>query len=266
MTGVREVIAVGVLIAALSGCAIEGGERMTGTVDAGRETVAERQAGAGQSEAGVLKGRVVDAAGRPVAGAEIVADNQLLYNSNLVVTTDKDGRYRVSTDVAAATFRVTGTVTRRFEGRAYTMELTPHDDTPFAGSDGAIRDFTWRLTGERSDGLGFYGSMVLFHLESYDPQSPETFLQDEDVTLTLTPQGPLIDGSAGEVITRRAERGGDGSGVLDVPIGRYRITAEHLGRPLKIRIRDTGEYGEAVVADFERLLTTVHRIQLDLKP
>ncbi|MFF5109227.1 carboxypeptidase-like regulatory domain-containing protein [Streptosporangium sp. NPDC000509] len=262
----RAVIVVGVLIAALSGCALEGEERMTGTADAGRETTAERQAGAGQVEAGVLKGRVVDAAGRPVAGAEIVADNRLLYDSNLVVTTDKDGRYRVSSDVAAATFRVTGTVTRRFEGRAYTMDLTPHDDASFAGADGAIRDFTWRLTGERSDGLGFYGGMVLFHLESYDPQNPQAFLQDEDVTLTLTPQGPLIDGSAGEVITRRAERGGDGSGLLDVPIGRYRITAEHLGHPLKIRIRDTGEYGEAVVADFERLLTTVHRIQLDLKP
>lgn len=239
---------------------------MTGTVDTGRETAAERKAGVGQPEAGVLKGRVVDGAGRPVADAEIVADNQLIHNSNLVVTTDKDGHYRVSTDVAAATFRVTGTVTRRFEDRAYTMELTPHDDASFAGSDGAIRDFTWRLTGERSDGLGFYGSMVLFHLESYDPQNPETFLNDEDVTLTLTPQGPLIDGSAGEVIVRRAERGGDGAGVLDVPIGRYRITAEHLGRPLRIRLRDTGEYGEAVVTGFERFLSTVHRIQLDLKP
>jgi len=239
---------------------------MTGTADAGRETTAERQAGTGQVEAGVLKGQVVDAAGRPVAGAKIVADNQLLYDSNLVVTTDEDGRYQMSSDVAAATFRVTGTVTRRFEGRAYTMELTPHDDTPFVGADGAIRDFTWRLTGERSDGLGFYGALVLFYLESYDPQNPDTFLQDEDVTLTLTPQGPLIDGSAGEVITRRAERGGDGPGLLDVPIGRYRITAEHLGRPLKIRIRDTGEYGEAVVAGFEPLTTTVYRIQLELKP
>ncbi|MEU6999217.1 carboxypeptidase-like regulatory domain-containing protein [Nonomuraea sp. NPDC046570] len=259
----RKAVVVSVLIAVLSGCAIEGGELMTGTTDTGQGTVVERRTGA---EAGVLKGRVVDAAGDPVAGAQIVADNQLLYNSNLVMTTDENGRYRVSTDVPTATFRVTGTVTRSFEGRDYTMELTPHDDTPFAGTDGAVRDFTWRLTGKRSDGLGFYGSMVLFHLESYNPQNPEVFLQDEDVVLTLTPQGPLIDGSPGEVITRRAERGGDGSGVLDVPIGRYEITAEHLGNPLRIRLRDTGEYGPSVITGFSPFLTTIHRIQLDLKP
>ncbi|MEU8266051.1 carboxypeptidase-like regulatory domain-containing protein [Sphaerisporangium sp. NPDC049002] len=267
----REVIVAGVLIAVLSGCAGGGGEQVTGTTGARQETTTGQETATGQEttagvEAGVLKGRVVDAEGRPIAGAEIVADNQFLHNSNLVVMTDADGRYRVSTNVATATFQVSGTVTRRFEGRVYTMQLTPHDDTSFAGPTGAIRDFTWRLTGERPDGLGFYGSLVLFNMDVWDLPNPDEYLREEDVTLTLTPQGPLIDGSAGEVITRRAERTADGPGLTDIPIGRYRITAESLGRPLRIRLRDTGEYAEAVDTVFEKFLTTSHRIELDLKP
>jgi hypothetical protein len=54
--------------------------------------------------------------------------------------------------------------------------------------------------------------------------------------LTLTPLGPLIDGSEGEVITREldirgrplAGPGAGGTHVLDVPLGAYTATARLL--------------------------------------
>ncbi|MFD2351890.1 carboxypeptidase-like regulatory domain-containing protein [Nonomuraea ferruginea] len=82
----------------------------------------------------MLKGRVVGADGRPVQGAKVVADNQLLYNSNLIVSTDADGRYRVETDIAA-TFHVTASMTVEHNGTSYQVDLSPDDDSSFAEPD-----------------------------------------------------------------------------------------------------------------------------------
>ncbi|WP_066942090.1 carboxypeptidase-like regulatory domain-containing protein [Microtetraspora fusca] len=221
------------------------------------------QAGVGEIEPGVLKGRVVDGKGKPLAGVQVVADNQLLYNSNLIVPTDADGFYRVETNVAT-TFHVTATVTRQYNGQTYSLDLAPDDDNSFAGPTGAIRNFTWKLTGQRADGLGVHGSSVLIYLDYRDPQDPEAYLQDENVELTLTPEGPLIDGSQGSTITRKSSRTGDGSGVHDVPVGRYRITATYEGRPLRVKPRNSGEYAPEIVADFETIMTGVYQINLEL--
>ncbi|WP_169807679.1 carboxypeptidase-like regulatory domain-containing protein [Herbidospora mongoliensis] len=217
----------------------------------------------GTIEPGVLRGRVVDAAGKPIKGAEIVADNQLLYNSNAVVRTDGDGFYRVDTNVAT-TFHATATVTSEYNGQEYTLSLAPDDDGPFAGPSGAIRNFTWKLTGKQADGLGFYGGKVLFYLDSTDPLNPDAFLEDEKVRLTLTPDGPLIDGSEGPPIVGMATRNGDGSGLEDVPISRYRITADYEGRPLSVKLRKGGDYVEEVVADFAPIMTGIYWIELEL--
>ncbi len=249
----------------LTGCGMSGIPEVTGVTDGrqGSETVDVDRADAGEIEPGVLKGRVVDEKGAPLAGVEVVADNQLLYNSNLITVTDADGFYRVETD-HAATFHATATVTRSYNGQRFSLALAPDDDSPFAGPTGAVRNFTWKLTGERPDGLGVYGNSVIIYLDTADPQDPQAYLQDENVELTLTPEGPLADGSQGSVITRASSRTGDGSGVHDVPLGRYRITATYDGRPLRVRQRNVGEYAPEYVGDFQTVMTGVYRIDLDL--
>ncbi len=243
-----------VLLMTLTGCG------MAGITNEGQVNGSMRQ---GDIEPGVLKGRVVDAAGSPIQGAEVVADNQLLYDSNGVVRTNDDGFYRVETNIGA-TFHATGTVTRQYNGQDYTLNLAPDDDGPFAGPSGAIRNFTWKLSGKRADGLGFYGGKVLFNLDITDPLNPNAFLEDEKVQLTLTPDGPLIDGSEGSPIVGMATRNGDGSGLEDVPIGRYRITADYEGRPLAVKPRRGGDYATEVVADFAPIMTGVYFIELEL--
>ncbi|MGW5160495.1 carboxypeptidase-like regulatory domain-containing protein [Nonomuraea wenchangensis] len=234
-----------VLLMTLTGC---------GTTDEG-------QVNMGDIEPGVLKGRVVDAAGSPIEGAEVVADNQLLYNSNAVIRTDSDGFYRLDTDVRA-TFHATASVTKQYNGQDYTLSLAPDDDATFAGPTGAIRNFTWKLSGKKPDDLGFYGGKVLFNFGITD--TLDTFLEDEKVQLTLTPEGPLIDGSEGSPIVGMATRNGDGSGLEDVPIGRYRITADYEGRPLAVKLRKGGDYARDVVADFAPIMTGIYFIELEL--
>ncbi len=249
-----------VLLMALTGCGT------TGIINEDRASGSVGQEGSvddGGIEPGVLKGRVIDAAGRPIEGAEIAADNQLLYNSNLIVRTDGDGSYRIDTNIGA-TFHATGTVITQYNGQEYRLSLAPDDDASFAGPSGAIRNFTWKLSGKRADGLGFYGGKVLFHLDMTDPLDPNVFLEDEKVQLSLTPEGPLIDGSAGSPIVAMATRNPDGSGLEDVPIGRYRITADYAGRPLAVKLRGGGDYAEEVTADFAPIMTGVYWIELEL--
>lgn len=264
----RRMAPTGALLVCLTGCVITP-MPMTTEPQRGDETpVSAEAADSAESSAGVepgvLKGRVVGTDGRPLRGAKIIADNQFLYNSNLIVPTDADGRYRVETDVAA-TFRVTATMEVERDGVKYLLDLHPENDASFAGPTGAIRDFTWKLTGEKPDGLGHYGGLVLFHLDSTDPQDPEAYLEDEQVELMLTPESPLLDGSRGKVITRRAIRTPDGPGLVDVPIARYRISAAYAGRPLQVALRDQEEYAPELVADFSEYLSTVYWIRLDLK-
>lgn len=261
----RRLVPAGALLVCLSGCVITPMAPMTADTRAGEPVETAREEGDRMGvEPGVLKGRVVGADGRPVQGAEIVADNQLLYNSNLIVSTDADGRYRVETDIAA-TFHVTASMTVEHNGASYQVDLSPDDDSSFAGPTGAIRDFTWKLTGEKADGLGHYGGSVLFHLDMTDPQNPEAFLEDEKVELTLAPESTLLDGSQGQVITRRAVRTPDGSGLVDVPIARYRVSASYEGRPLQVRLRGQDAYAPEIVADFSQYISSVYWIQLELK-
>ncbi len=123
-----------------------------------------------------------------------------------------------------------------------------HPDNPnaFAGFDGAVRNFTWKISGAKPD-VGYYGSPVKAYGELL------SFINMPDVELTLTPDGVLIDGSAGAVIKKRlVDVGGGEYGIDDVPIGKYTITARNAvtNQPLEIRIRNTGNYANAVSGIF----------------
>jgi len=71
------------------------------------------------------------------------------------------------------------------------------------------------------------------------------------VTITLTPTGTLIDGSAGAVMTRTVDASVGNFVLRDVPMGRYTVRATRSGAPLVIRMRHTAGYVADVTADFE---------------
>lgn len=192
----------------------------------------------------VMTGVVRDAQGRPVAGAEVFADNTLYYNANAVGKTDAQGRYRIELPrQGLGTWAPGAYIKREYRGVFHEFRLYPDDERPFSASEGAVRDFVWRLTGRRGDGL--IGKTVYVYTTEGVSLS--------QVEVTLTPNGPLVDGSAGKPITRSAASGR----VDDVPVGRYTMTARLVRPgaapvPLLVSPGQGGAWGSSATADFEK--------------
>ena len=223
-----------------------------------------------QVETNVLKGKVLDTTGKPLAGAQVVADNQVLQNSTVSGTSGSDGTYRLELGKAAVTWNASAQIQRQYNGKTYKFDLHPSNPASFATNEGAVRDFTWKLTGERPQG-GTYGGKVLFNLTAYvDPEDPNTPLERENVELTQTPSGPLVDGSAGAPLTARGTNSGDGFGLQDVALGRYTVTARYApagktARDLVVRLNGGDAYSSSLTADFQTIASTVQRIDLEMK-
>ena len=127
------------------------------------------------------------------------------------------------------------------------------------GQEGGLRDFQWRLTGPTVDPDRSYGATVLAYSDysdfSLDPQYME---------LTLTPDGPLIDGTAGKTITSMGDL------VEDVAAGRYTYSARYVdpgepARDLEIRVRDTGDYAGDGNGRLEQISTTGQQLELQVR-
>lgn len=204
----------------------------------------------GGAQKGYLTGKVVDGAGKPIRGVRIIADNTFLYNSNLLGTSNADGLYSIK--LSAGTYLASAELTVDYNARSYKLNLRPDATGEFIQQDGAVRNFSWALTGPRPEQprLHYGGDITLNRVvgsQLYDV---------ENIVFTLVPVGPLIDGSAGNTLRLRCgQPNTETYGQLaDVPIGRYKISAVHqpTGTPLKVRNGVNGTFSGdgSVTMDF----------------
>ncbi|SDL26982.1 hypothetical protein SAMN05421823_10563 [Catalinimonas alkaloidigena] len=189
-------------------------------------------------------GKVVDTQGRPLSGADIVVSNTQYYNDNILGKTDAAGNYQL--EVTPGSWYVIGTIDVTYDNKKYTLDLDPESSDAFAGTEGAVRNFRWKLTGERPDdfgGGGYYGG-------SMEVIGVLGFFDVDQVELTLEPVMPLIDGSTGQTLRLQPQS----SMIEDIPLGKYKITARYLpdNAPMNIRIRDKNQaYGPSVTDSFD---------------
>jgi len=205
---------------------------------------------------GIVKGRVTDSRGNGMPGVQVVIEHTVLYAKYVYATTDAHGYYKTS--VPEGSWRASVQIQKQFLDRTYNFELCPDVADAFAGSAGAVRNFTWKLSGAKPYG-GYYGSYVAVYNE------PGYALEMSDVEIKLTPDGPLVDGSMGSVISSKlSDIGGGEDGIRDVPIGMYVITAKNTatGQPLEIRMRNTGTYGSSVTGIFNSGFTGLNNYQI----
>jgi len=202
-----------------------------------------------EAEEGYVTGTVLDTRGEPVAGAKVLLESRLFHASYLSGTTGKDGSYRIKAQPGA--WDAKASITKTYHEKTYTLNLQP-DSTDTFSDEGAVRNFVWNLEGRTpGNNYGYYGGFIQLSL-GIDFNG-----NLEDIALTLTPDGPLIDGSTGK--TLHLQLGDhywvDPYQIEDIPIGRYIVEATMKSsdgeRPLKIQNWHTkGDFQPAFQLDF----------------
>ncbi|MDJ1501242.1 carboxypeptidase-like regulatory domain-containing protein [Cytophagaceae bacterium BD1B2-1] len=199
-----------------------------------------------QAEKGVVKGRVLDKDGKPVANAVIVASSTDYYNKNSTGYSDASGNYSFSlpTGIAEGSYSVSGTVTFQYQGKNYTMALYPEQEGVFSAYDGAVRNFVFRLNGPRSTTSDAEDMPLGGTLEVH--AQPDN-VNDKNLEITLEPMGPLVDGSTGKTLVVGLPE--NDYRIKDIPVGKYKITARDkvTGQQLGVAINGAfQDYAPAV--------------------
>jgi hypothetical protein len=216
---------------------------------------------AGAVQKAIVKGVVKTAAGSPIANAKVVIENTVFLATYVYATTNAKGEY--SSAVPNGSWKVSVQIEKAVAGDLYKFDLHPDNADPFAGSEGAVRNFTWKLNGVKPGG-GFYGSNVAVYPD------PLAGIAEADIELILVPQTTLADGSTGSTITKRlTDIGGGEYGINDVPLAEYRLTARNTAtnQPLQLRLRNTGNFQHAINALFKGGFTgnTTYQIVTEVK-
>ncbi len=200
---------------------------------------------------GYLKGKVTDTKGEPIAGATVMADNTILYNSNIQSVTQSDGTYLIKMSKNGA-YRAYAWINKQYNGKSYQLYLDP-DNTEGFTDEGAVVNFRWRLTGKQPEPQSnYYGGIILI-----DNVSGSMLYDVENIVFTLVPVGPLIDGSVGTMLILKSGDPGleEYSRLADIPIGQYKVSAKYLpeNKPLKLRNQYNANavHEEELVLDFE---------------
>ncbi|WP_341836673.1 carboxypeptidase-like regulatory domain-containing protein [Chitinophaga pollutisoli] len=179
----------------------------------------------GDPKKGYVTGKVRNSAGAPLKGVKILIDHSIFYNSNMSTSTGDDGSYSIK--IRTGSWYAFAEHYPVYNGKKYHIYLEPDNSDGFGG-EGAVRNFTWKLKGVKEAPLsGYFGGLVTF-----DNYIGESVPNEADITWTFTPVGPLIDGSAGQTLTLKAE---DGWQIKDVPMGRYKVKATYGGNILQLR-------------------------------
>ncbi len=180
----------------------------------------------------VLEGRAIDARGNPLKGVSIYAGNPEWDNyyvaAPIIASTDKGGNYVIPELLDGQIYKAFARIPVDFHGKEFCLRLSPATSSEyetFSATDGAVRNFEWKLQGKMKDspfgedesGAQYGGSVQIF----------PTFSNGDDYTgkveLRLYPTGPLVDGSEGKEVIRTV--GLKSNIALDIPLGTYRASA-----------------------------------------
>jgi hypothetical protein len=204
-----------------------------------------------KAEPYVVKGYLLTKSGEPVAGASIFARNTQFYNSNIIGTTDDNGFYRIELPREGASYNMSADVNSTFNGKIFAFHLEADLNQAFSGKDGAVRNFTMKsLTGQ----------IFVYSLVEWDLGRPD--FKIEDLEVTLTPVGKLMDGSEGSTIVKRIGPVDGGLGIGDIPLGKYKASAiwypeGHDPVTMDIRRNFIGTWGESAEFEFDKPRSTI---------
>jgi hypothetical protein len=183
-----------------------------------------------------ITGTLTDREGRPLKNAWAQIRGVTDRGENVGFKGDIDGTGRYSVDLPPGRYSVRAVVQVYYEGRTWYLDLHPTDNVhnEISPQGEVVKNFQWLVAGFKPGGdpeayLSYYGAAILIAFSGgsfYSMPQPEQQL----VELTLTPTGPLIDGSQGALQTSRVSLSQllQRPRVWDIPIGSYRATARFI--------------------------------------
>ncbi|GAA3829169.1 carboxypeptidase-like regulatory domain-containing protein [Deinococcus aetherius] len=184
-----------------------------------------------------VTGRILTEDGEPLAGVEVTASHTVTVSYG-TAKTDAQGRYNIALPQQLGSWDISASMTLTFGGEDFQVRLAPEIDTPFAGSQGAVRDFVYRA-GDAPKGK------VFASIGNSDVEIDYSTLE-----VTFTPDGPNAARST-EAFTVQYPFG---FGLPDIPLGQYHVTASHVRggarEQLLIATRDNPSYVTRALARF----------------
>lgn len=250
-----------------------------------QQTTTPTQPAATQSKPGYISGRVLDTQGRPLKGAKVYISGTTFaqgQKTNFETTTGADGTY--SLRVPDGRYSGKATHTSVFGGVTFGYILFPLSGDPGTevdSTEGGTLDFQWKLTGRTAYSAAgadspssFYGVSIDLSYCGLPARAYCDYKYTElvkavgegTVEFTLTPTGPLADGTTGKPVKvtyplsplRTDYPNGQGGGRLvlgqsweyhgidwnDIPLGSYTLTAtirtpDGKTVPLKLGLKDS---------------------------
>lgn len=247
---------------------------------------------------GYVMGRAVFPDGRPVPEFTVTVggfDGESVFSVNGGVPTvgyitAQNGSYAVQpTDsfshkkpVNAMVVSVNAKSKVVYNGKTYQMDLHPLDgkltwrdaagNAPYVAA-GLTRDFVLKISGlqpghdDTSDYLrrfAYYGATIDLNSWVEGKRLQDQVPATARMVFTLTPQGPLLDGSVGQTLTRDlpiSALGTEAGRILDIPIGIYSVQAQVVNggatSPLSVRVKtDSNAWEKIVTVNFPPNTTT----------
>jgi len=193
------------------------------------------------SAAGYVTGKITDAAGHPLQGVKVTIEHTVWQDSYVFATTDNNGNYKVAIPAEpAGDWTAKAQITKSAYGQEYTFDLAPGNTDAFDRNSAVVRNFTWKLSGERPEAGTYYGA----HVDLYQFG---TDVPMEDVKLVFTPlENTLIDGSPAATIERKVEDVAGTYIAKDIPMGKYTVKAVVPGKTLLLDNRHDDHDAPAV--------------------
>ncbi|WP_198175020.1 carboxypeptidase-like regulatory domain-containing protein [Spirosoma arboris] len=193
---------------------------------------------------GYLVGKVTDPQGKPLPKATVFVDHTVFTGDGPEVKTAADGAYKVQMVDFAGEWIAKGYILKQYNDRVYKIDLDPENDAPFTSTEKPVRNFQWKLTGHIPDlslDLYYGGTMEM----SRDLNADDLW-DNENIEFTLTPVGPLIDGSTGKVLKLQAKKRYNDT-IKDIPMGRYKVTAVYKPTGEQLLVRNAWDFSDELV-------------------
>ncbi len=199
-------------------------------------------------------GRVTDEHGGGESGIPITANSQEAPGEEKSALSDQYGYYAIDLPNIDGQWQVDETYELNYGGAVYSGQLLSDASRPFDSDEGGVNNLT---------AVAITGSLRM--------ELADIGLAAEDVVLTLSPIGPLPDGTEGETIVRRAAMLGDGIGLNELPIGQYEITAHYMPLggipvPMSIRLKGGGAFVSAIQPTFREHPSHDYMLEIEVAP